>query len=635
MAGLLGGLFGGGNSVDWTNPDVTLAAGLLSGRGNLGANLATGLLGASQEAQAQKQFALTQQAAERANRANDLQQVNGLYQTLQMQDAMQAIQDRKNGVMHVPNPALGQLQQKMMELSGLPPMAGAGLLSTPPQAPGSMPAMPSPSAQGPQPLPAAIASQYSPVVRPQFQAQGPIPQPSDSGSRPLTYNTPNGMMPAPQPTGQPQSDPFADQRDEGDIYALMARKPELMAENRYKLSLPQVSRGVSFNPGTGRPIYGMVDNVPVDFSSGSPVVVPNQIGQAIAQRAGQTAAATQAEQFREVPIGGGQTQLMRTGDYYAQQQRRGLPPLPGAPGPSPFPPTAPSGQPALTIPPDVQAQRDAQRAQMIRAELGRETDPTMRGAMNAELGAMPGASNTFIASNFGQGGLGITPNPATQAANIEEGKARGAALGEYGKTVQDQAEAAPEIKARIGEIRQLAATVGPGVFAPYKMVMGSYLRGLGVPEKTVADSLGNVGDMQALVKQSMTMAFAQTRTLGSREAAQVIDMSLKANPGLTMTPEGINRIADFMDGFENWKLARNDAKLQWQNSPNNPNKSLEGFQQYWDRTNPVTKFIPTVQQMSAPLRGASPNVVRTPDGKTYNFPNAAAAQAFRQHIGAQ
>ena len=78
MAGLLGDGFG------YTDPGTLLAAGLLRGTGNLGANLATGLLGAQQSAQANREFQMLQEQAlvrrqlmqaqlEQAQRQNSIQ----------------------------------------------------------------------------------------------------------------------------------------------------------------------------------------------------------------------------------------------------------------------------------------------------------------------------------------------------------------------------------------------------------------------------------------------------------------------------------------------------------------------------------------------------------------------------------
>lgn len=344
---LLGGLIPNPNS-----PDVALAAGLLGGRGNWGANLAQGLLGGQQASQANRQFALVQQNAERANRANDLQQIGGLYQNLQTQDMIQAIRDKQAGVPHVRNPALSVLEQKMSELAGVPLLTGSAPSAQPAQG-----AQPSPFKYGANPslqapaVPPAVGQNFS-GANPSYQPSPLLPASPQAQPAPMpSVGAPAQAAPMPSvsaPQGAPPQDPFAATRDDADILALLARKPELMAENRYKLSLPQLSRGVSFNPSNGLPIFGMVDNVPVKFDAqGNPTVVPNQIGQAIADRAGQTTAATEGAKapytFHNVTTASGATVPMSTSQLMGNQGFL-------QPRPSPSSPA---------VPPQVQAAADS------------------------------------------------------------------------------------------------------------------------------------------------------------------------------------------------------------------------------------------------------------------------------------
>lgn len=348
MAGLLGDNFG------YVDPGVGLAAGLLAGRGNLGANLAAGLLGGQQSAQANRQFTLVQQNAERANRANDLQQVGALYKMALQRDMLQAAQDEDAGKQHIPDPMLGVLQQKMSELAGLPPLsAGAQPVSAMPQggaqaAPGAQ-ATPSPFQYGSNPS-LNQAPQSAPVgqnfkgANPNYQ---PLPLPtSQIGQSPTPI--PNASSQPPQPSQfQPQGQgdiaaQLARYRRQGDAFAFAGLDP--IAQSRYKLGMPTVSRGVSFNPSTGLPIAGFVDNVPVRFDAqGSPQVIQSGIPQAIADRAGAVAGAQAAATS---PY-----KIEMTTDASGRQIPKFLPQLPGYPGAQ-----QPSPQP--TIPAAVQAAAD-------------------------------------------------------------------------------------------------------------------------------------------------------------------------------------------------------------------------------------------------------------------------------------
>lgn len=335
------GLLDGNLGIDLTDPKLALAAGLLGGTGNFGANLGRGLLGAQASAQAKNQFGLVQQNAERANRANDLQQVGALYKMALQRDMMQQAQDEDNRVPHTTDPMLATLQAKMSELAGLPPLAGgARPVATPgaPQAPsqpfqyGSSPGL---QGGGLGPIPGVPSGQA-----PQFQQ---LPQPQ--GQRPQAQRLP--MLPQQgQPQGQ-QEDvqaQLARYRRQGDMFAFAGMNP--VAENRYKLSVPQVSKGVSFNNATGMPMYGMIDNIPTRFDGqGNPTVVPNQIGDAIAQRAGAVsgaqAAATSPYKLENVTDASGRT------------VPKFLPQLPGYPGGQ-----SPQPQQSQQIPAAVQAAAD-------------------------------------------------------------------------------------------------------------------------------------------------------------------------------------------------------------------------------------------------------------------------------------
>lgn len=157
MAGLLG-------NIDLTDPNVALAAGLLSGRGNLGANLSAGLLGGQQSAVANRTFQLNQQAQERANRQNDLAQVSGLYSILKQQEFARMLQARQAGQLYTPNPMLTQLEQRMGQMSGLPPLSTGQGSPTPPQAPQA------PQSTAPQGTPQSAPQTPAPQAAPQNAA---------------------------------------------------------------------------------------------------------------------------------------------------------------------------------------------------------------------------------------------------------------------------------------------------------------------------------------------------------------------------------------------------------------------------------------------------------------------------------
>lgn len=228
------------------------------------------------------------QTQERANRANDLQQVTGLYNMVKNRDLTQQLVDMKAGVPHTPDPALAQLEQKMMALSG------SGMLT---QGSPDTPIKTLPVGQAPQQPPQPPPQLPQGVSSAQLAAGGfpqpPAPQ-APAGMPQVPPQAP-GLPQIPQ-QGQ-QGDPLQNLRDMGDLIAMQSGHPELAAENLYKRSLPAFSRGVGFDQSTGLPLGGMVDNMPTKMVNGRMTIIPNDLTPAMAARTGAVTTAKEAAEF--------------------------------------------------------------------------------------------------------------------------------------------------------------------------------------------------------------------------------------------------------------------------------------------------------------------------------------------------
>jgi hypothetical protein len=170
------GLLSDNGPLGSQDQQLALAAGLLSGKGNWGANLSTGLLAAN-----------AAQQQERANRASDLQQLTGLYGVLQQQEAMRYAVARQSGQPYSPSPQYLAVQKRMVDLGG------ANNLTTPgsQQIQASPPPMPP---AGPQAVPGLAPPSSSPMENPDYQ---PVPG----------AVRPNSATPAPAsaPSAPPQN----------------------------------------------------------------------------------------------------------------------------------------------------------------------------------------------------------------------------------------------------------------------------------------------------------------------------------------------------------------------------------------------------------------------------------------------
>jgi len=527
------------------NAAYTLIAGLLQGKKGEGlAPLGRGL-GAATQAFNQDQL------QERANRASDLQQISGLYNILKQQDELQMIQDDQAGRPHVQDPRLTQLSQKMATLSGMPGLAGMQGQAAP-----SAPASAAPPA-----IPPSVASQYSVAVSPEFQAKGPMPQAAP-------------QLSASQPAIAPDS--FEALRRKADLYAVMGGPMGKIADNLYKRSMPAFSRGVAFDPSTGMPIAGLVNNLPVQRNpDGSLSVIPNDFTPALAAREGAVAnAKAQGEapyQFMEVP---GANRLISRA---AARQAEG--PVPGAPG---------------TIPPWLQPQVVPQT-------------PSQGGPPQvAQLTVTQPSKN---GPQLGGGGLS-GPDPV-QLAGAKAGaegvnKVYGDAYGEIRKAGTD----APYQSALLKEM--LALTQGAlqgqtGTFMPMRQKWTEVLTSLGVPKDAIESLPGtihNLPEAQDFVKLAMQRAMSQTRTLGAREAASVFNQVQQANPNTGLTSDAMARILQPLMAEQDYNAAKFQGADQWLQTHNG---SLAGFESTWNRQHPFSEFWKNAEQNKAQ---ATPGVRR-------------------------
>lgn len=309
--GLLDGLLG----ANLDDPNVALSAGLLGGAGNWAANLGQGLLGASQ-------MRNKEQADERLNRANELQQISGTYKLLKDMDNQAMLAAQFEGRQHVPNPLLQQIEGRLGSLAGQPSMAPM----QPPQGMRPSPQMPTPAMQGmPQGQPQPAQSQPLP----------PIPPALPPGGAPQS------------PQGQPNLGQLADMAGVPKPVALSliaAGKPDKLMELIAK-GFEMHGSGGNFmqrNPRTGKMDFLGGQMQPNSFpvaangNGGLDVLPVTGLNEAIAQ---QTAAKTTAEENAKaqfdvitLPDGNGGTRAMPRSQFLGGQQRAPLPPIPPARG---------------------------------------------------------------------------------------------------------------------------------------------------------------------------------------------------------------------------------------------------------------------------------------------------------------
>jgi hypothetical protein len=181
------------------------------------------------------------------------------------------------------------------------------------------------------------------------------------------------------------------------------------------------------------------------------------------------------------------------------------------------------------------------------------------------------------------------------AAKSEQ-DAYGKNLADYQKEIDEKANAAQTVKARVADMRELTKGFTSGSLTPYKEKLGGILIGMGADPDAVNSKLGNIADMQAFNKEALNMAFEMTKQLTSRPAASEVMLALKANPNLALQPDASRKIMNTIEGIADYNLTKQQAAAQYRKSYG----TLDGFEAKWNANNPINKYVDFATLRSAP-----------------------------------
>jgi len=136
---------------------------------------------------------------------------------------------------------------------------------------------------------------------------------------------------------------------------------------------------------------------------------------------------------------------------------------------------------------------------------------------------------------------------------------RGQQAATYVTQLQDAADAATTSNYALDNVVSAArgATLGPG--APAREAV---LKGFTALAQAVNPSFKpptELSSYQELDKYGNQLGFATARTLGSREAAQIVQLAIASNPNKTLTPQSFGFIASSMKAMNNYVIAKNQA----------------------------------------------------------------------------
>jgi hypothetical protein len=136
----------------------------------------------------------------------------------------------------------------------------------------------------------------------------------------------------------------------------------------------------------------------------------------------------------------------------------------------------------------------------------------------------------------------------------------------------------------------------PGTGAEMRQQIARMIQTFG-PEQT-AKALGlspeAIGAVTSMQKDTVRLGQAMTRLLGAREAAQIVNQSIAANPNWEQTEEGrIRVVASMQQAMQREKDYQNFVR-QWRSRTPN----LNGVQEAFDQANPADRYVARANQLA-------------------------------------
>jgi len=240
------------------------------------------------------------------------------------------------------------------------------------------------------------------------------------------------------------------------------------------------------------------------------------------------------------------------------------------------------------------ARQAAESGAAKRAQLQAAAAPI--GAAPAAPGSASPASKPAAAAQGNPGGIaalqtpGFVPDVLAQSGETAQrpGSTGGEELVEFQKKqaekastnleeMKGQAASAQQVLTQAQQIEEAATEFTPEKYADIKGELLSALQPLGVLSPDQLKSLGSYQDASKLTIQLQTML---TKSLGSREAAQVFEKLGKAVPGLTLSPDGLVKIGGYLKGIARWQIAQSTfgQRLGAQGNVGGVNNLQENFE---------------------------------------------------------
>jgi len=155
-------------------------------------------------------------------------------------------------------------------------------------------------------------------------------------------------------------------------------------------------------------------------------------------------------------------------------------------------------------------------------------------------------------------GSGISAAPGPQQGSFLSSLGRES--GGYVQQLQEGADAAVNANYALDQMLKDSEKVSLGPAAGAKewglknLTAVGQVFGVNVPS--------NLADYQELDKYANQIAFAATRQMGSREAAQIVHLQMQSNPNKELTAGAFTDLAQSMKAMNNYLIAKNQALQQ-------------------------------------------------------------------------
>jgi hypothetical protein len=227
-------------------------------------------------------------------------------------------------------------------------------------------------------------------------------------------------------------------------------------------------------------------------------------------------------------------------------------------------------------------------------------------AATAAAMTVPGMGPPIAPGQSGSGGettsiFGPGLSPAAYAFTTAQAKQAVQTYGDYQKQMEDS----KDMLAQVRTLWDASSNFAPGQFAEARIKWLQWMQSAGLITPAKMNELGSAQDG---AKMSIQLQSAFTRSLGSREAAQIFSTLGRGVPNLTMSPDGFAKVSAYMAGMARYNAARAMRAQQYYNA-----KSINGVNsvraQYLANSNPsyfiVASAPPAVQREMIASMGAN------------------------------